>query len=66
MYLRIAQFNQIIRILLALSHYKDINNVDDFSKTRLDVLIIFWGKKVDRLIITIEYQALLVVEPFQH
>ena len=42
-------------------YYKDINNEIDFSKTRFNALVTFWGKKVNRLIITIEYQEILVI-----
>ena len=56
--------NEIVSISSA--HSKGIKDETDFPKTRFNALITFLRKKVNRSIIKIEYDALLVIEPFQH
>ena len=64
--MRIAQFNQIVRISSTLIAYlKHMNDETDFSKTTFIILLTFLWEKVYRLIITIEYHALLL-QSFQH
>ena len=66
LHLRLAQFNQIVRISSTLiAHSKHMNDETDFSKTIFIILLTFLWKKVYRLIITIECHALLL-ESFQH
>ena len=66
MHLWLKEFNPIATISSTLiAHSKHINDEIDFSKTTFNIHLKFFGKKVNILIITIEYYALLV-EPFQH